>query len=742
MGGSVTTKMVCGCARNVRGLRDLRGHIISAGNRIKIIQPTFRLPPSDFQTMPNRLAAESSPYLLQHQNNPVDWHPWGPEALDRAKREQRPIFLSIGYSACHWCHVMEHESFENQAIAQLMNDNFVCIKVDREERPDLDHIYMSAVQLLTGRGGWPMSVFLTSDLQPFYGGTYWPPTSQMGMPGFDQVLLAVADAWKNRRQQAIEQAAELTTHITRLAELPQSGEPLSAALIEHAGESLERSFDHRHGGFGGAPKFPHPMDLQLLLRLWKRHRSEGLLQVVITTLDKMAGGGIYDHLGGGFHRYSVDERWLVPHFEKMLYDNALLTTAYVEAFQATGNPEYAREVCETCDYVLRDLTDASGGFYSTEDADSEGEEGKFYVWTPREIVEILGEEAAEVFCYVYDVSEPGNFEGHNILNLPKPIEVCAKLKQRDPAELRADLATSREKLLKVRGQRVRPGRDDKVLVAWNGLMIDALARAAGALSEPRYLTAAVEATEFILHDMRRPDGRLLHSWRGGQAKFDAYLDDYAALANALISLYEATFDEKYIDEAVRLVEVILAHFADRESGGFFYTADDHEQLIARHKDIQDSSVPSGNALAAMVLVRLGKLSGRAEYLQAAEGTFRSALSLMERAPTASGQMLLALDMFLGPTPEIVILGDPTSADIAAVLSELQQRFIPNKVVALRSPSASASIQRSAALDPLFVGKTPLALKPTLFVCENFTCQSPVVGQQAVIQQIKKLSDGK
>src|SRR5262245_5576731 len=628
--------------------------------------------------MPNKLAAETSPYLLQHQNNPVEWHPWGPEALERSQREQKPIFLSIGYSACHWCHVMEHESFENADIARLMNEHFVNIKVDREERPDLDHIYMNAVQLLTGRGGWPMSVFLTPDLQPFYGGTYWPSTSRMGMPGFDQVLRAVADAWGNRRPQAIQQAAELTAHIAQLAALPQTEGELSLNLIAQAGPALERSFDYRHGGFGGAPKFPHPMDLQVLLRLWKRHHRAGFLEMVATTLDKMAAGGIYDHLGGGFHRYSVDERWLVPHFEKMLYDNALLTTAYVEGFLATGNEEYARVARETCDFVLRDLTDPAGGFHSTEDADSEGEEGKFYVWTPREIQSVLGAEAAEIFCYVYDVTEPGNFEGHNILNLPKPIDVCAKIKEQDPQPLRAELVTARQKLLEVRIQRVRPGRDDKVLVSWNGLMIDALARAAGALNEPRYQAAAVKAAEFILREMRRSDGRLLHSWRAGRAKFDAYLDDYAALGGALVSLYETTFDERYIDEAVSLVDVMLANFADREAGGFFYTADDHEQLIARHKDIQDSSVPSGNALAATVLVRLGKLTGRAAYLEAAEKTIRMAASLLDRAPTAAGQMLLALDMLLGPTPEIVILGNPAGRDTAAVLCELRRQFVPNK----------------------------------------------------------------
>jgi hypothetical protein len=480
------------------------------------------------------------------------------------------------------------------------------------------------------------------------------------------------------------------------------------------------------------------MDLQVLLRLWKRHRKPGLLEMVTSTLDKMAAGGIYDQLGGGFHRYSVDERWLVPHFEKMLYDNALLTTCYVEAFQATGNAEYARIARETCDYVLRDLTDPAGGFYSTEDADSEGEEGKFYVWTPAEIETVLGADRATEFSYVYDVSEVGNFEGHNILNLPKSIEVCAKLRQIDPNDFRVRLATAREKLLAVRSQRVRPGRDDKVLVSWNALMIDALARAAGALDEPRYLRAAAKAAEFILRDMRQADGALLHTWRNGKAKHDAYLDDYASLANALISLYEATFDERYIDSALQLVEIMLARFADTSGGGFFYTADNHEPLIARHKDIQDSSVPSGNALAATALVRLEKLTGKTNLLAAAESILQMASALMERAPTASGQMLLALDMFLGPTTEIVVLGDTESTDTVGVLRDLRRQFFPNIVIAARPTRKSSPTGRSAALEPLFFGKESQSTEPTVFICQNFACENPLYGREAAVKRLNEL----
>ncbi len=747
----------------------------------------------------NRLAYETSPYLLQHQNNPVDWYPWGPEALARAKAEDKPIFLSIGYSACHWCHVMEHESFEHDPIAALMNQHFVNIKVDREERPDIDAIYMNAVQLLTGRGGWPMSMFLTPSLQPFYGGTYYPPTNKQGMPGFDQVLLAVADAWHNRRDQALAQAAELTKHLQSSGAPAGLGtnEQLTEKLLFAASAALERNFDPRHGGFGGAPKFPHPMDIRLLLRIWKRMNSKSpapksqassltppasspqppapslqpqashpqplasslaasVLQMATHTLDKMAAGGMFDQLGGGFHRYSVDERWLVPHFEKMLYDNALLIMAYLEGYLASGNADFSRVVRETADYILRDMTDPAGGFYSTEDADSEGHEGTFYVWTPEQIEQLLGSERATVFCYVYDVSDSGNFEGENILNLPKSIEQCAKLRGLDPDQLREHLAEDRAKLFAARESRIRPGRDDKVLVAWNGLMIDALSQAANVLDEPRYLQAATASADFILTHMRRPDGRLLHTWRAGQAKLDAFLDDYACLINGLVSLYEAGFDERYIEAAVELAGQMITHFGDAAGDGFFFTADDHEQLISRQKDIQDSATPSGNSMAATALVRLGKLTGRGEYVDAALGAMRSAVGLMQKHPTAAGQMLLALDMYLGPTPEIVILGELDSAATQKILQSLRQQFVPNKVVAFRSRNDQTDATRSAALDPMFAGRTQplvtgltpqassrnpqssLLAEPTVFICENFVCQAPVAGVEAVLAAWQRL----
>ena len=478
--------------------------------------------------MPNRLADETSPYLLQHANNPVAWRPWGPEALAKAKRENKPIFLSIGYSACHWCHVMEHESFEDEAIAAQLNAKFVCIKVDREERPDLDQIYMNAVQMITGRGGWPLSVFLTPDLQPFFGGTYWPARERMGMTGFDQVIQAVDEAWRTRRDQAVAQADEFTRRLQQVGADEGPPADLRTEWLDQAAAKLQQNFDPVYGGFGRAPKFPHSMDLQLLLRLWRRRPRRGLWDMVALTLDKMARGGIYDHLGGGFARYSVDQQWLMPHFEKMLYDNALLAEAYLDGFLLSGEKKFAQVASETLDYILAYMTDDQGGFHSTEDADSEGEEGKFYLWTPSEIRWILGA-AADRFCYAYDVTETGNFEGKNILNLPKSIEQCAAVRNWDAAELASELGQSRAKLLAARDARVRPGKDDKVLAGWNGLAVQSLARAACVLGQAKYLHAATRAAQFVFRSMRRDDGRLLHCWRRGQAKLDAYLDDYAYL---------------------------------------------------------------------------------------------------------------------------------------------------------------------------------------------------------------------
>ena len=685
--------------------------------------------------MPNRLAKETSPYLVQHKENPVDWYPWGPEALERAKREQKPIFLSIGYSACHWCHVMEHEIFENEEIAQALNEKFVCIKVDREERPDLDQLYMNAVQMMTGRGGWPMSVFLTPELKPFYAGTYWPPHASRGMPGFGQVIEAVAKAWGTNRAEAEKMADQLTAELAKLDRDAVDGE-LSIELVESAVKQLRQAFDGTHGGFGGAPKFPAPMALRLLLRHWHRNRDLSSLSMVRITLDQMAAGGIYDHLGGGFARYSVDDRWLVPHFEKMLYDNAQLAVAYLEAYQATGDQSYARVVRETLDYVLRDMTDPAGGFFSTEDADSEGVEGKFYTWTPDTLSEVLGDEAAETFARVYDVTEAGNFEhGQSILNLPKTLRQQAQLLDRDEEELGAELAASRAKLFAARESRIHPHKDDKVIVAWNGLMIDAMARAGAVLGDSRYIDAAAKAADFLLKELRRDDGRLLHTWRGGVAKIDAYLDDYACLANALISLYEATFVGRYLDEAVGLMDVVLDKFADSGGQGFYFTADDQEQLIVRSKDFTDNAVPSGNAMAATVLVRLGKFTGSQQYLDGAQGIMRQTAEMMRRAPTATGQTLLALDLEQGPTYELVLAGELSDESSQAALTHLRSRFLPNKVLAF---AGSGATEVSQTLGELLQGKTMQGETPTLYVCEGFTCQAPAQGVEEIKHTLDEL----
>ena len=687
------------------------------------------------RSQPNQLGTETSPYLLQHAFNPVDWFPWGDEALSLAKRLDKPIFLSIGYSACHWCHVMEHESFENAEIAARMNDLFVCIKVDREERPDLDQIYMTAVQMLTGRGGWPMSVFLTPDLRPFYGGTYWPPKSRMGMPGFRDILAGVSDAWKNRRDDVLRSADELTDEVVRSASesLPRSG--LSLETLRGAMQQFLQRVDWEEGGFGGAPKFPHPMDLRVLLRSWQRFGEEEAIDAVRLTLDKMANGGIYDQLGGGFHRYSTDSRWLAPHFEKMLYDNALLVQVYLEAFQATRNPNDARVVRETLDYILREMTQSQGGFYATQDADSEGEEGKFFVWSEDEVLSVLGPEDGRLFCHAYDVRPRGNWEGHNILNRPNVGQV-SNLPLNDgqvenlPHE--AVLARCRTKLFDVRGARIAPGRDDKVLVSWNGLMIAAMSQAATILGEPRYAAAASAAADFILNNMRDAEGRLLHSFKDGQARFNAYLDDYACLIDGLVDLYQATFEPRWLGVALELAEQMLSRFEDPRAGGFFYTSIDHEQLVARVRDTQDNATPSGNGMAAYALARLGTLTGRPQLLGRAYATLEAMSGQLTKFAMASGQSLLALDFVLGPTHEVVLVESADasgSVDTDAAARELAQYFWPNKVFTRRS-SDVADNDLPQSLRELLAGKSSSSPGCTAFVCERGTCQAPLVGLSA------------
>ncbi len=682
--------------------------------------------------MKNALADSTSPYLLQHAENPVHWKPWTPAALERAHREDRPIFLSVGYSACHWCHVMAHESFENDSIAAILNEHFVNIKVDREERPDLDAVYMSAVQLLTGRGGWPMSVFLTPSLEPFFAGTYWPPEQRGGMPGFPQVLHAVIDAWRNRREQVTKQAGEITAALSQslVAAAAEGGLPTDVVL-EQAAHSLGRMFDRHYGGFGAAPKFPHPMDLRLLLRTAQRSGRLDDLEMAAHSLSCMAAGGIHDHLGGGFARYSVDERWLVPHFEKMLYDNALLAVAYLEAFLATGREEFAAVVRATLDYLLRDMTDPTGGIWAAEDADSEGEEGKFYVWSPEEIAAVLGAKEAAVFCEAYDVTPAGNFEGHSILNLPRPLADVARKHGRDPAALAEQMQSARAKLLAARGKRVRPGTDDKVLVAWNGLAIDALARAGAALGEPRYTQAATRAAGFLLADCRDPQGRLAHQWRKGKASGLAFAEDLACLAEGLVSLYEATFDERWIDEACALADLLLGTdesgplaaggFVDPDTGALFRTSPAHEQLLIRQHDMLDNATPSATGMAATVLVRLAVLTGRDRYRQAAERAIAAVAPLAKRSATAASQTLLALDLLLGPIKELVVVADGDDAAMNVAVRPLRSQFRPRGVLAVRLRAEAAGPR---PLDHLFADRPGEAGAVVLYECVDGACAAP------------------
>ena len=681
---------------------------------------------------PNRLANETSLYLKQHANNPVDWYPWGPEALARAKELNRPIFLSIGYSACHWCHVMEHESFEDESTAAVMNAHFVCIKVDREERPDLDTIYMNALQLMTREGGgWPLSVFLTPDLTPFYAGTYYPPDDRYAMhgrPSFKQLLVAIHDAWTNRRDHIHEVGRNVAGYLQQMSDATGSDTAVSPDLLAGALNALRQSYDPKHGGFGGAPKFPHALELRLLLRLSERFNDPVALDTVKHTLTMMARGGMYDQIGGGFARYSTDEKWLVPHFEKMLYDNALLTSAYVEAYQKTRDPFFEQIARETLDYGQREMTAPNGAFFSTQDADSEGEEGKFYVWSAEELVNVLGPEDAEFAAKVWGVTNRGNFEGHNILFRALSDADEAKSHGMTVDAFRQKLAGVKAKLYEVRSARVWPGRDEKILTAWNGLMIAAFARAGALFGEERYLKSAANAADFVLNNMRTPDGRLYRTAGVGQPpKLNGYLEDYAFLADALIALYEATFDPKWLRASIELAEVMLKHFADPNGPGFFFTADDHEQLIARTKDLHDGSTPSGNAMAVTALLRLAALTGRRDLAEPAERALRGYRDTMAEHPAASGQMLVALDFYLGPVQQIAVVGYAIHDEFWKAMKAIRQSFGPRRVIAAWDP---ASGQPPSKIE-LLQGKTSINQEVTVYVCENFTCQAPLVGAEVV-----------
>ena len=672
----------------------------------------------------NRLAHETSPYLLQHAHNPVDWYPWGEEALETARAEDRPIFLSIGYSACHWCHVMERESFENEQTAELMNASFVNVKVDREERPDLDAIYMEAVQAMTGSGGWPMSVFLTPSGKPFYGGTYFPPQPRYGMPSFSQVLLAVADAYKNRRGDLEEQAQRLTDAIGRTGSLSASGGAPGEEVLSEATAKLLQYFDEQYGGFGDQPKFPQPMTLEFAMSQYRRGGDEDVLGIAEHTLQQMAAGGIYDHLGGGFHRYSVDRVWLVPHFEKMLYDNAQLLRAYLHAWQINGRREHLQVVEETVDYVLREMTAPEGGFYSAQDADSEGEEGKFFVWTAEEIERMLGKEEAALLGRCYGVTPAGNFEGKTILNLR---QTAAEIAQQTGAAVEAvgeRLAAARQKLFIEREKRVKPERDDKVLTEWNGLMIHALADVGVVLGRTDALEAARAAASFILAEMSQENGFLFRSYKDGRARFNAYLEDYAAFARGLVALYESTFELRWLAEAVRLTQIMQAQFADEARGGFFQTGIAHEQLVVRRKDFIDNAIPSGNSMAVELLLRLAKLTGNEAYAGEAARIFQIMAAAMAQQPTGFGRLLTALDDLLGPSQEIAVVGDLADPRTQILLQEIRRHYLPHSVLALKEPDSENPL-------PLLAGRTLVEGQPAAYVCENYACRLPVTSVEAL-----------
>ena len=678
--------------------------------------------------MTNRLAKETSPYLLQHAHNPVDWYPWGDDAFQRAKAEDRPVLLSVGYSACHWCHVMERESFENEDIARTMNENFVNIKVDREERPDVDSIYMGAVQAMTGQGGWPMTVFMTPDGKPFYGGTYFPPEDRGGLPAFPRVLEAIASAYRHNRSQIVQTTEQLLAHMRQASAGVRGMEPLTTEVMNRAFAHLAAQFDGNHGGFGLQPKFPQPMVYEFLLRQHLRTGDPEPLDMVETTLDRMAMGGIYDQLRGGFHRYSTDTFWLVPHFEKMLYDNALLVRLYLHAYQMTGKPLYRKVVEETLDYVLAEMTDTTGGFYSAQDADSEGEEGKFFVWRPETVVEVLGKEDGDVVNRYFDVTVDGNFEGMSILNVKSPAAEFAASEGMSEDELAGLLGRARARLLEAREERVRPGLDDKVLTSWNGLMVGAFAEAGVALGRSDYTAAAARCAAFVLDSLR--DGyRVLRTYKHGEAKLKAYLEDYSYLVSGLLLLHEATFEGRWLQEAIDLGRDMVDLFWDEAAGQFYDTGIDHEELVVRPRDTQDNATPSGSAVAADVLLRLAVITGDGDLERRAVTSMRSTMTLMSQYPMGAGHWLSALDFYLATVKEIAIIGD--GGDGARELAlEVYRHYLPNRVlVGLRVDDDT-----TAEL-PLLKDRSRIEGRATAYVCRNYTCDLPVNEPEALARQL-------
>ena len=661
--------------------------------------------------MPNHLAGETSPYLLQHANNPVDWYPWGDEALDHARAEDKPILLSIGYSACHWCHVMAHESFENEHTALLMNENFVNIKVDREERPDLDSIYMRAIQALTGSGGWPLTAFLTPEGKPFFGGTYFPPEDRYDMPGLPRVLTAVVDAYRNRRGDIEQTARQLVAVLATEIHKHTAVEPLVVDILAQAFSNLATSFDTENGGFGTAPKFPQPMALEFLLRYSKRTHDSAALDMVELTLEKMAKGGVYDQIGGGFHRYATDSHWLLPHFEKMLYDNAQLSQVYLHAYLATGNMLFRSIAEETLDYVLREMTDPEGGFYSTQDADSEGAEGKYYVWTPQEIAQVVGEETGKIVSAYFGVTARGNFNGRNILHVVADTAL-------EP--LPSVIKEAKASLLKSREQRVRPGRDEKVLASWNGLMLASLAEAACILDRRDYLATAVANGSFLLNSMLG-DGYLRHTYKDGKAKIDGYLQDYALVIDGLLALHQATFGGEWLRQAISLAELMNEQFWDEAGQTFYDVGQSHQDLFARPRDTFDWALPSGPSAATLDLLKLAKLTGKEHFEQTAVISLRSMQELMRQNPLGFSNWLCALDFYLSTPKEIAIIGQRENPAAVELLHALCNVWLPNKVVAAYDPDDPTPVSDLRLLE----NRQMIKNQPTVYICQRYTCQAPV-----------------
>ena len=676
--------------------------------------------------MAKHLQNETSPYLLQHLDNPVDWYPWGEQAMARAKAEDKPILLSIGYAACHWCHVMAHESFEDEETAKQMNSDFINVKVDREERPDVDSIYMQAVTAMTGRGGWPMTVFLTPDARPFYAGTYFPDEARHGMPSFRQILTGIKQAWDNDRENVMASAGEVAERLRDLSGVSLEAGAVREEVLDGALLGLAGQFDATWGGFGSAPKFPQPMTLEFLLRQHVREPDSDALAIAEKTLQKMAQGGMYDQLGGGFARYSVDQRWLVPHFEKMLYDNAQLARVYLHAWQVTGNELYRRVTEETLDYVLREMRHEGGGFYSSQDADSEGIEGKFYVWSAAEVRDALGDDA-ELFMRIYGVSDEGNWEGHNVLNLHMDPDALGEQMGLARGEVAARMTRARATLYEVRSKRIWPGLDDKILTAWNGLMLAAFAEAGSALGRDDYLEAATANAEFLHRTLRQDSGRLLRTWKAGaDAKYNGYLEDYAFVTDGLLALYEATFDERWLDWARELAGLMIIHFDDENNGGFFDTSDDHEALIHRPKDLQDNAVPSGNSVAATVFLKLSLLTGNGAYQELAEQSMSTMTKFMQQYPSGFGQWLAAAAFMLSEPREIALVG--TREELTPLLEVIRSRYRPFQVM------AAAMGEREPSL-ALLESRPRVAGKGTAYVCRQFVCQAPVVDPSELAEQL-------